>query len=168
MSKTLGRTDIALAISTYLLGRGLVKMVSCINNGNAPLFALARLTDLLGWDCLQRGKFQENGFQRSHQFWQFLALDYQLDHGAKPSSPNYSMLSTSSGYTGILSSTTGGKTVSPSQNTTKSLTASRNTSQQIPIPSSHGTAICSTQTLKHQGVDRHQIAFCGLLTWIQL
>ena len=47
MSKTLCRTDIALAISTYLLGRGLVKMVNCINNGDAPLLALARSTDLL-------------------------------------------------------------------------------------------------------------------------
>ena len=56
MSKTLCRTDIALAISTYLLGRGLVKMVNCINNGDAPLLALARSTDLLRWDCFIEGQ----------------------------------------------------------------------------------------------------------------
>ncbi len=49
MSKTICRSDIALAISTYLLGRGLV---DCIDNGDAPLLELARSTDLLGWDCL--------------------------------------------------------------------------------------------------------------------
>ena len=52
MSKTIRRSDIALAISTYLLGRGLVKLVDCIDNGDAPLLELARSTDLLGWDCL--------------------------------------------------------------------------------------------------------------------
>jgi hypothetical protein len=55
VSKTLRRTDIALAISTYLLGRGLVKMVDCIDNDDAPLLALARSTDLLGWDCFIEG-----------------------------------------------------------------------------------------------------------------
>ncbi len=31
-------------------------MVNCINNGDAPLFALARSTDLLGWDCFIEGR----------------------------------------------------------------------------------------------------------------
>ncbi len=56
ISKTLCQTDIALAVNIYLLGRGLVKMVHCINNGDAPLLALARSTDLLGWDCFIEGR----------------------------------------------------------------------------------------------------------------
>jgi hypothetical protein len=56
ISKTLRRTDIALAISRYLLGRGLAKMVDCIDNRNASLLALARSTDLLGWDCFIEGQ----------------------------------------------------------------------------------------------------------------
>ncbi len=60
MSKTLCRTDIALAVNTYLLGRGLVKMENCINNHDAPLLALARSTDLLGWDCFIEGRISRD------------------------------------------------------------------------------------------------------------
>ena len=60
MSKTIRRSDIALAISTYLLGRGLVKLVGCIDNGDAPLLALARSTDLLGWDCFIEGRISRD------------------------------------------------------------------------------------------------------------
>ena len=60
MSKTIRRSDIALAISTYLLGRGLVKLVDCIDNGDAPLLALARSTDLLGWDCFIEGRISRD------------------------------------------------------------------------------------------------------------
>jgi hypothetical protein len=76
MSKTLCRTDIALAISTYLLGKGLVKMVNCINNGDASLLALARSTDLLGWDCFIEGWISREWIPAVSPILAVFALDY--------------------------------------------------------------------------------------------
>lgn len=56
MDKTLRRPDLSLAVSTYLLGRGLVTMENCIPSSEGLVSDLVRTTDRLGWDCFLEGR----------------------------------------------------------------------------------------------------------------
>jgi hypothetical protein len=81
MNKTLRRSELTLAVSTYLLGRGLVTLDSCIPFSEGILANLVRSTDLLGWDCFLEGRISnawmpvakqmlaENGSQLLAETW---------------------------------------------------------------------------------------------------
>ena len=81
MDKTLRRSELTLAVSTYLLGRGLVTLDSCIPFSEGILANLVRSTDLLGWDCFLEGRISnawmpvakqmlaENGSQLLAETW---------------------------------------------------------------------------------------------------
>jgi hypothetical protein len=56
MAKTLGGSTLSLTVKTYLLGRGLVLMESCVNGNDETLLNLAQSSNRLGWDRFIEGR----------------------------------------------------------------------------------------------------------------
>jgi hypothetical protein len=56
MAKTLGGSTLSLTIKTYLLGKGLVLMESCVNGNDKTLLNLAQSSNRLGWDSFIEGR----------------------------------------------------------------------------------------------------------------
>ena len=97
MDKTLRRPDLSLAVSTYLLGRGLVTMEDCIPSSEGLVLDLVQTTDRLGWDCFLEGRIS--------RAWtpvvsQIMVRNSSPTRGGSNLSQNSLTSYTSNGYTG--------------------------------------------------------------------
>ena len=75
LDRTLRKPEFTLAVSTYLLGRGLVSFDSCLPFSEGTFANLTRTTDRLGWDCFLEGRIS--------QAWMPVAKQILADNGSQ-------------------------------------------------------------------------------------